>query len=229
MQIKGAAILVVEDQLSMAQILDHVLTASGVTVRHVNTGAAALNALQVQAFDLMLLDLGLPDMDGCDVIAAERKRSEIPIIVLSARGREQDKVRALDRGADDFISKPFSAGELIARVKAALRRSIVPAPPAGSFRVEGLEVSVAIKRAVIGGQEIRLSTKEHLLLSALARTGGGVMTHKQIIKAVWGDGATVDAQFVRVLVGQLRQKIEADSSRPHFIRTEPGVGYRLRT
>ena len=226
---KGARILFVEDEDAIWRALNPVLVAHDAFVQRAGTGGEALDLLASQRFDVILLDLGLPDMDGSEIIAEQRTHSDIPIIVLSARGRESDKVRALDAGADDFIVKPFASGELLARIRAALRRRTLVRPDSDSLRFEGLEIDLERRRAIIQGQEIRLSAREYALLCALGRAAGGVLTHRQIIGAVWGDEAPVDAQFVRVLVGQLRQKVEADPSRPRLICTEPGVGYRLGT
>lgn len=226
---KGARILFVEDEDAIWRALKPVLVAHDAFVQRAGTGGEALDLLAAQRFDVILLDLGLPDMDGTEIIAEQRAHSDIPIIVLSARGRESDKVRALDAGADDFIVKPFASGELLARIRAALRRRTLVRPESDSLRFEGLEIDLERRRAIIQGQEIRLSAREYALLCALGRSAGGVLTHRQIIGAVWGEDAAVDAQFVRVLVGQLRQKVEADPSRPRLICTEPGVGYRLGT
>ena len=222
-------ILIVEDEQKVANAIREGLEGEQYDVVVERTGEGAFFRTTTEEFDVILLDLGLPDMDGSEVIAEQRTHSDIPIIVLSARGRETDKVRALDAGADDFIVKPFASGELLARIRAALRRRALVRADSDSLRFEGLEIDLERRRALIQGQEVRLSAREHALLCALGRAGGGVLTHRQIIGAVWGDEAPVDAQFVRVLVGQLRQKVEADPSRPRLICTEPGVGYRLGT
>lgn len=224
---EGARILFVEDEPAIYRAVEPVLQAHGMSVQRAASGGEALDLLTAERFDVILLDLGLPDMDGSDLIVAQRAHSDIPIIVLSARGREADKIHALDAGADDFMVKPFASGELLARIRAALRRRALVRPKSDSLRFEGIEIDLVRRRALVQGEEIKLSGREHALLSALGRAAGGVLTHKQIIAAVWGDGAQVDAQFVRVLVGQLRQKVEADPARPRLVRTEPGVGYRL--
>lgn len=224
---EGARILFVEDEPAIYRAVEPVLHAEGMSVQRAASGGEALDRLASQTFDIILLDLGLPDMDGSDLIVAQRAHSDVPIIVLSARGREADKVHALDAGADDFIVKPFAAGELLARIRAALRRRALVRPKTDSLRLDGIEIDLVRRRALVLGEEVKLSAREHALLCALGRAGGGVLTHKQIIAAVWGDDASVDAQFVRVLVGQLRQKIESDPARPRLVCTEPGVGYRL--
>lgn len=219
-------ILLIEDEPALVRMLEPTLAAAGATVQVAWSGSHGLDLLHANSFDLVLCDLGLPDIDGQALIPQLRAMSDVPIIVLSARGLEEDRVAALDAGADDYIGKPFSAGELLARIRAAVRRR-GPAGRGRSIRLPGLEVDLGRRRAIVEGQEIRLSGREHALLTLLAKHAGGVVTHRQIIEAVWGAGAQVDTQFVRVLVGQLRQKIEAEPSRPRLVCTEPGLGYRL--
>ena len=224
---EGIRILFVEDEPAIYRAVEPVFQAHGATMQRAASGGEALDLLASKRFDVILLDLGLPDMDGGDLIVDQRRHSDIPILVLSARGRESDKVHALDAGADDFIVKPFDSGELLARVRAALRRRVLVRPNTDNVRFEGIEIDLVRRRAKVQGEEIKLSAREHALLCALGRAAGRVLTHKQIIAAVWGENASVDAQFVRVLVGQLRQKVEADPARPRLVCTEPGVGYRL--
>ena len=219
-------ILVIEDEVSLIRVLEPTLVATGATVRVAQSGSKGLEYLAAGQFDVILCDLGLPDIDGQDLITSIRKETDVPIIVLSARGMEQDRIDALDAGADDFVAKPFSAGELLARIRAAVRRRS-PTPQTDSVKLSGIEVDLSRRRAVLDGQEIRLSGREHSLLTLLAQNAGAVVTHRQIIERVWGPGTTADTQFVRVLVGQLRQKLEADPSSPQILCTEPGVGYRL--
>ena len=220
-------ILVIEDETSLIRVLEPTLAATGATVRTAQSGAKGLEYLGATGFDVVLCDLGLPDIDGQDLIKAIRRDTDVPIIVLSARGAEDDKIKALDAGADDFVPKPFSAGELLARIRAAVRRRS-PKTHTDSVKLSGIEVDLKRRRAILDGEEIRLSGREHSLLTLLAQSAGGVVTHRQIIERVWGPDAKADTQFVRVLVGQLRQKLEEDPSRPQILRTEPGLGYRLR-
>ena len=224
---KALNILLVEDEASLIRVLEPTLAATGSTVRVAVTGAKGLELLAADTFDVVLCDLGLPDMAGEDLIRTVRRTNDVPIIVLSARGAENDQITALDAGADDFVPKPFSAGELLARIRAAVRRRS-PRPQTESVRLPGMEVDLKRRRAVLDGEEIRLSAREHTLLALLAQNAGGVVTHRQIIERVWGSDTNADTQFVRVLVGQLRQKLEADPSRPQIVCTEPGLGYRLR-
>lgn len=226
MQMTNLNVLVIEDEAAIVRMLEPTLKASGADVKVAWSGSHGLESLQSGSFDVILCDLGLPDMDGQEVIREVRSLSDVPIIVLSARGNEEDRIDALDAGADDFVGKPFLAGELLARIRAAVRRRS-PGAAGGSIKIGDVEVDLNRRRAIIAGEDIRLSGREHALLSLLARNLGVVVTHKQIIESVWGTGASVDTQFVRVLVGQLRQKIEADSARPQLVCTEPGVGYRL--
>jgi two-component system KDP operon response regulator KdpE len=225
---KALKILVIEDETSLIRVLEPTLAATGATVRIAQSGAKGLEHLGAAAFDIVLCDLGLPDIDGEDLIKAIRRDTDVPIIVLSARGAEDDRIKALDAGADDFVPKPFSAGELLARIRAADRRRRPPKSQSESVKLSGIEVDLTRRRVVLDGQEIRLSGREHSLLTLLAQSAGGVVTHREIIERVWGPDTKADTQFVRVLVGQLRQKLEEDPSRPQILRTEPGLGYRLR-
>jgi two-component system KDP operon response regulator KdpE len=176
----------------------------------------------------MILDLGLPDLDGKAVIARVRAWSDAPIIVLSARDLESEKIAALDLGADDFVNKPVGVGELLARIRAGLRGRDRRFAGRSDFRAGELEIDFAARRVFVMGEEVRLTPKEYELARVLGRHAGRVVTHRQLIAAVWGPEARVDAQFVRVLVAQLRQKLEAEPSSPRLLLTEPGVGYRLR-
>jgi two-component system KDP operon response regulator KdpE len=173
-----------------------------------------------------LLDLGLPDMDGKDVIEALRRWSLVPIIVLSARVQESERIAALDSGADDYVIKPFHTGELLARVRAALRHHRRRGPETTGYSGNGLDVDFERRTVAVGGVGVRLTRKEFDLLRTLAQHAGQVVTHKQLLAAAWG-GSVADTQFVRVYIGQLRQKIEADPSAPRLILTEAGIGYRL--
>ena len=174
-----------------------------------------------------MLDLGLPDGDGKDVIKRAREWSDIPIIVLSAREREAEKIEALDFGADDYVNKPFNIGELLARMRTALRHRMQRKAEIPVLRVGNLEVDAVRHRASRAGVELKLTPKEFELLSFLAKHAGRVVTHKQILTAVWGPAHTEDTQYLRVYIGQIRQKVEDHADDPRFILTEPGIGYRI--
>jgi two-component system KDP operon response regulator KdpE len=223
-----ARLLLVDDEPQIIRALTPALTAAGYAVETAATGEAALSLMAGAPSDVVILDLGLPDIDGKEVIRRVREWSEAPIIVLSARDLESEKIAALDLGADDFVNKPVGVGELLARVRASLRgrdRRFTAQP---SVKAGDLEINFLTRRIQIQGQEVRLTPREYDLLRTLARHVGRVVTHKQVITAVWGPDAQVDAQFVRVLVAQLRQKLELEPSSPRIVLTEPGVGYRLK-
>jgi two-component system KDP operon response regulator KdpE len=220
-------VLLVDDEPQIVRVLEPSLRAAGFDVSTAADGTSALRLLASEGFDAVLLDLGLPDMDGLEVIARIREWSELPILVLSARDREAEKIAALDEGADDFVNKPFGMGELLARVRAMLRGRERRFATKADFEVGDLQVNFAARRVSVQGDEVHLSPREYDLLRTLARYAGRVLTHKQLVAAVWGPAGAADSQTVRVLVGQVRQKIEVDPSRPQILLTEPGVGYRL--
>jgi two-component system KDP operon response regulator KdpE len=222
----GRRVLIIEDEPSIVRVLESLLASTGALVAVAWSGSQGLEYISRDQYDIVVCDLGLPDLDGFDVVRSIRERSDVPIVVLSARDGEEDRIAALDFGSDDFIAKPFLAGELLARLRAAMRRRACRSV-SDAIKLDGLELDLSRRRVVLEGEEIRLSTREHALMLVLARTPGAIVTHEQIKKAVWGSEATVDTQFVRVLVGQLRQKVEEDPSRPRLIKTEPGLGYRL--
>lgn len=220
-------ILVVDDEPQIQRFLKPSLTAAGYEVVEAGTGAEALKAVATQAPDLVILDLGLPDMDGKEVIASLRGWSDIPIVILSARDRESEKIAALDLGADDYVEKPFGIGELTARIRTALRhrgrRDAIPTV----MEVDGLTID-PIKRIVArDGELVHLTPKEYDLLLLLSRHTGRVVTHKTLLTTVWGPAHGDDLHYLRVFIGQLRQKIEQDPTQPRIVRTEPGVGYRM--
>jgi two-component system KDP operon response regulator KdpE len=225
----AARILLVDDEPQIVRWLTPTLKAAGYEVECAQTGADALARLAGQPWDLVLLDLGLPDMDGKAVIAALRDWSDAPIIVLSARDQEAEKVAALDAGADDFVNKPVGVDELLARIRASLRSRARRSLQTATFTSGELTVNLAARRVWLDGDEVRLTPREYDLMKALVRHAGMVMTHAQIIAAVWERDAAIEAQHVRVLMAQLRNKIEADPSRPRLLLTEIGVGYRLRS
>ncbi|MBN8937916.1 MAG: response regulator [Rhizobiales bacterium] len=220
-------ILVVDDEAAIHRFLTPALEASDYQVVSVTTGTDAVRRIAGAAPDGVILDLGLPDMDGKEVIAKVRAFSDVPIIVLSARDREAEKIEALDLGADDYVNKPFGIGELLARVRAAMRHRRGGAVEQSVFTVGPIEIDVPAHRATSAGADLKLTPKEFELLLLLARNAGKVMTHRQILAAVWGPAHVEDTQYLRVYVGQLRQKIEVDSAEPKLILTEPGIGYRM--
>ncbi len=221
-------LLLVDDEPQLVRALRPALNTEGYEVSAAETGLDAIAQMAAEPSDVILLDLGLPDMDGKEVIRRLREWTEVPILVLSARDLEGEKIAALDLGADDFINKPFGIGELLARVRAALRGRERRFAASAVFRCDDLEINFATRRVTLDGMEIRLTPREYDLIRTLARHAGRVVTHKQLIAAVWGPASDVEAQFVRVLVGQVRQKLEADSAAPQLLLTEPGIGYRLR-
>jgi two-component system KDP operon response regulator KdpE len=218
-------VLLIDDEAPIVRVLRSTLTAAGYRVASAATGADALAMMGQNTPDVIVLDLGLPDMDGRDIILKLRQWSDAPIVVLSARHDESERIAALDEGADDYVTKPCHMGELQARLRAALRGRARRGNQR-QFRSGGLEIDFDKRRVTIEGDEVKLARKEFDLLRALAQHAGQVVTHKQLLAAGWG-GANTDTQFVRVYIGQLRQKLEADPSAPKLIRTEPGIGYRL--
>ena len=224
-----AVVLVVDDEGPIRKFLRAGLAGQGYALVEAATGQEGLTQAAMRPPDLVLLDLGLPDIDGFDIVRRLREWSTVPIIVLSARGQEGDKIRALDAGADDYVTKPFSMGELIARMRVALRhRSLAPsdAEP-GAFEAGDLRIDLARRRVLVRGTEVRMTPIEYRLLTTLARHAGRVMTHEQLLREVWGPGHSTQHHYLRVYMGQLRHKLEADPARPRLLITEPGVGYRL--
>jgi two-component system KDP operon response regulator KdpE len=222
-------ILVVEDEAQMMRVLRATLPTEGYRMLEATTGEQALVEAGTRAPDVVLLDLGLPDLDGVDLVRRLRQWSQVPVIVISARGREGDKIEALDAGADDYLTKPFATGELLARIRVALRNAARAAPGADdTFEVGELRVDLGARRVVVGTREVRLTRTEYKLLVALVRSAGKVVTHRQLLREVWGPGAIDQSHYVRVYMGQLRHKLESDPARPRYLLTETGVGYRLR-
>jgi two-component system, OmpR family, KDP operon response regulator KdpE len=224
----GPLVLVVEDEPEMRRLLRHTLRAHGFEVVEAATAREALAHAASRNPDLVLLDLGLPDMDGLEVTRALRRNRRTPIIVVSARGQERDKVAALDLGADDYLTKPFGTGELLARMRAALRHA-GPGPEA-PLAYEAGDVRVDLARRLVerAGAPVHLTRTEYRLLEALVQSAGRVVTHRQLLEAVWGPNYTDQTHYLRVYMGQLRHKLEADPTRPRMLLTEPGVGYRLQ-
>jgi two-component system KDP operon response regulator KdpE len=220
-------ILVVDDEPSILATMVPLLRSRGYDVTTAMNGRAALESIDRDKPELIVLDLGLPDMDGVEVCRSVREQSSTPIIVLSARGAEGDKVRALDAGADDYVTKPFGAEELTARIRAALRRSDSPATVAEPLVRGALVIDRERFRVLKNGEEVRLTPKEFELLLYLAQRPGRVLTHRAILRAIWGAHAVDQPEHLRVLIGALRRKIEASPSSPKYILTEPWVGYRF--
>ena len=222
-------VLVVDDEAPMRRFLRASLTAAGHQVEEAAGGAEALRLAASHPPDAVLLDLGLPDLDGVEVVRRLREWSAVPVVVLSARGREADKIEALDAGADDYVTKPFAIGELMARLRAALRRSARPEGEPQPVVVTGeLRVDLASRRVTFAGADVKLTPIEYRLLATLARHAGRVLTHAALLREVWGPGATGQHHYLRVFMAQLRRKLETDPSRPQHLLTEPGVGYRMR-
>ena len=220
-------VLLVDDEAAILRFLRPVLEANDYDMTSAGTVAEAIKRIAAEAPDIVLLDLGLPDGDGKEVIRRTREWSDVPIIVLSAREREVEKIESLDFGADDYVNKPFAAGELMARMRTALRHRMQRQAEVPVLHIGNLEVDSVRRRVLREGNELKLTPKEFELLSFLARHAGRVVTHKQILTAVWGPAHTEDTQYLRVYVGQLRQKIEAEPDDPKIILTEPGIGYRI--
>lgn len=221
-------ILVVEDESPIRKFLRISLESNGFAMQEAETAEQGLRMASAEPPDAVILDLGLPDADGLDVIRRLREWTSVPIIVLSARGREADKIAALDGGADDYLTKPFGVGELLARLRVAMRHSSrVAQSEEPTFHVGGLRVDLAARRVFMEEQEVHLTPTEYRLLTTLIRHVGKVVTHRQLLKEVWGPDSVEENQYLRVYLGQLRRKIERDPARPRYLLTEPGVGYRL--
>ena len=221
-------ILLVDDETALQRTMAPLLRSRGFAVSIAGTGRAAVDLFEQERPDLVILDLGLPDMDGSDVCGQIRERGATPILILSARGAEKDKVAALDRGADDYVTKPFGPEELLARVRAALRRAPTRGDALRGRLIRGdLTVDFDRRRVRVADTDIRLTPREFDLLSLLVSHSGRVLTHRAISKAIWGPQFTEQPEHLRVLVGQLRKKIEPDPSKPRYLLTEPWVGYRF--
>lgn len=224
---QGALILMVEDEAPMRRFLRAALQAQGYRCLEALDGAEGTRLLASHQPDLVLLDLGLPDADGLDLTREWRGWSRVPIIVLSARGREEDKVQALDAGADDYLTKPFSTGELLARIRVAFRHRGEEATASPRFVTEHWSLDQALREVRVGGEVVHLTPNEFKLLQVLVKHAGRVVTHPQLLREVWGTAAA-QPHYVRVYMAQLRQKLEPDPARPRYLLTEPGVGYRLK-
>ena len=227
---QGPLILVVEDESQMLRFLRGSLSTHGYRLAETTTGAEGLAQAAARNPDVILLDLGLPDLDGLEVTRRLREWTRTPIIVLSARGQDEDKINALDAGADDYLTKPFSVGELLARIRVALRH--VAETAAGTakpvFSVGELRADLAGRRIFVGDAEVHLTPTEYRLLAILIKYAGRVVTHRQLLREVWGPPYVEHTQYLRNFMGQLRQKLEPDPAKPRFIINEPGIGYRLK-
>jgi two-component system KDP operon response regulator KdpE len=222
-----ARVLVVDDEPQIRKLLRIGLHAQGYEVIEAGNGQEAIRLASARAPDLVLLDLGLPDLDGRAVIARLREWSEVPIIVLSVRDAETEKVQALDAGADDYVTKPFSVAELLARLRVALRKRGSGEPAPTRLELGDLVMDLGERRAWKGGQPLSLTKKEYAILRLLMQHAGRVITHTQLLRQVWGPVHEQDTQYLRVYVRQLREKLGDDPAQPRYIATEPGVGYRL--
>jgi two-component system KDP operon response regulator KdpE len=220
-------VLVVEDEKAIQRFLKNALSSAEFSVHIVGSGKEALTAAIAIRPDLIILDLGLPDMDGVEVLRRLREWTKVPVIILSVRDREDEKVTALDSGADDYVTKPFGIGELLARMRVALRKSIQQSPEP-VYRVDGLEVDLEHRRVVAQGKEVQLTPTEYDLLRLLVTHAGKVLTHNQILRQIWGPAYVEQPHLLRVNISNLRRKIEPEPNRPRYILTELGVGYRLK-
>lgn len=221
-------VLIVDDEPQIRRFLRTSLSAHGYRVVEASCGREAIALTTTERPELLLLDLGLPDMDGLEVIRRLREWSTVPIIVISVRGQEAEKIAALDGGADDYVTKPFGMGELLARLRAALRHRLQAEVEEPLFRSGALSVDLLRRVVSVEGREVKLTPKEYDLLRTLVTHAGKVVTHQYLLREVWGPGSLYETHYLRVYIGQLRQKIEPDPAQPRYILTEPGVGYRLR-
>ncbi len=231
MSAPGPCVLVIEDEPQIRRFLRATLTARGFRMLEAATGEEGLHLAASHQPELILLDLGLPDLDGLVVTARLREWTKTPIVVLSARGQEKDKIAALDAGADDYVTKPFGIGELSARLRVALRHAARAASPGDepAFAVGELKVDLARRQVFLAGQEVHLTPIQYRILALLVRYAGRVVTQRQLLEEIWGPEFVGETHYLRVFMRQLRNKLEAVPGRPRYLRTEPGVGYRLMT
>jgi len=221
-------VLIVDDEPPIRRLLRNTLAVQNFRTIEAATGREALDAVRREKPDLIILDLGLPDLDGLEVIKAVREKSQLPIVVLSSRGDERGKVSALDLGADDYVTKPFGVNELMARIRAALRHRLQEQGSLPQFQSGDLTVDLVHRRVSVGGRDIRLSPKEYDILQQMVIHAGKVLTHRHLLHEVWRGADNIDVQALRVFIRQLRQKLEVNPEQPRHIVTEPGVGYRLQ-
>jgi two-component system KDP operon response regulator KdpE len=226
MTAKGARILIVDDENQIIKMLRVALKAHGYEVEEASIGQEGLDKAAIFHPDLIILDLGLPDIDGFQVILRLREWSQIPVIILSVKEQDNDKIKALDAGADDYVTKPFSMGELLARIRVALRHS-ANSEDEPILKIGELTIDLAHRLVTVEGREVKLTPTEYDILKYLAQYTGRVVTHQQLLCSIWGKDYKKETHYLRVYIGQLRRKIESDLTRPKYIITEPGVGYRL--
>jgi two-component system KDP operon response regulator KdpE len=222
-------LLIIEDEPEIRKFLRVTLEQQGYGVSEAISGSEGLKRITTYPPELVILDLGLPDMDGTEIIKTVRGWSQVPIIVLSAREREQDKVAALEAGADDYLSKPFGTNELLARIKVALRHAGRGSKEEAAFEYDGLKVDLAKRLVWANGQDIHLTPIEYKLLAVLVKHAGKVVTHKQLLQEVWGKNAATQGHYLRIHTQHLREKIGDDATQPKYILTEAGIGYRLKS
>lgn len=221
-------ILVVDDEPQIRRAIRAGLHAHGFEVEQADTGESALDSIALRAPDVVILDLGLPDIQGTQVVRQVREWSTVPIIILSVRGDERDKVQALDSGADDYVTKPFGMGELLARIRVALRHTSGQQSPDPVLQFGELRIDLPRRLVTVAGREVHLTPTEFELLTELATNAGKVLTHQMLLSRVWGPESAESTHYLRVYINQLRNKLESEPTRPRFIMTEPGVGYRFR-
>lgn len=219
-------VLVIDDEIQIRRLMRVCLEGNGYRVVEAATGQEGITQAAQHPPDVVILDLGLPDMDGLSVLQRLREWSRVPVVVLSVRDREEEKIAALDHGADDYVTKPFASGELLARLRVAQRHA-APAPEITVFRSGQLEVDLAARLVRLRGKEVRLTATEYSLLRLFVQHAGKVLTHRQILQEVWGPNYVEQTHYLRVYIAHLREKLEAEPARPRLILTEPGVGYRL--
>lgn len=225
---EGVRVLVVDDERAIRRFLQAALDAHGYAVFEAASGEEAIRSVIADRPDLVILDLGLPDIEGIEVTRRLREWSSIPIIILSVREQEADKISALDAGADDYLTKPFGVGELMARMRVVLRRAAEP-ETSPAFQIGDLVVDLARRRVTVKGEEVALTPTEYDLLRVLVQHAGKVLIHRQLLRQVWGMGYEAELHLLRVNISNLRRKLEPDPTRPQYVLTEPGVGYRLRS
>jgi two-component system, OmpR family, KDP operon response regulator KdpE len=224
----GTRVLIIEDDPAIQRFLRNTLRVQGYEVEEATTGTAGLALIKSSNPEIVILDLGLPDIDGMEVIRQTRQSSSVPILVLSSRSDEAGKVTALDLGADDYVSKPFGVDELMARLRAALRHQLASEGSLPVFTSGGLSVDLLHRLVSVDGTDVKLSKKEYDILRELVVHAGKVLTHRHLLRVAWGSETGVDVQYLRVYIRQIRQKIERSPEQPRYILTEPGVGYRLQ-
>ncbi|MDF2563628.1 MAG: kdpE 3 [Massilibacillus sp.] len=224
--VNGMRVLVVDDEAQIRRLLRVALNAHGYEVEEVGTGGEGIVRATMFKPDLLIVDLGLPDMDGKLVVKEIREWSNAPIIVLTARDQEQEKIDALDLGADDYVTKPFSTGELLARMRVCLRRTVAKEEDA-VIQCGKLTVDIVKRKVTVEDKDIKLTPTEYDIVKVMAQNAGRVLTHKQLLKAVWGNQYNEDTHYIRVYIGQIRRKLEKNPTQPQYIITESGVGYRL--